>query len=87
MLSSEDLYDKTSDIRHNRQISDLSGGLVEPRRSQYEEEVERVRREQLERWEEVIRIINSTNHADPLKIQELFAQILLKYENTKKSLF
>jgi hypothetical protein len=35
MLSSEDLYDKTQFLQHNRQISDLSGDVREPKKSQY----------------------------------------------------
>jgi hypothetical protein len=69
LLSSEDLYDKTNEPRHNRQISDLSCDLREAEKSHYEEEVERIRREQVEQWEEVIGIINSTNHKDPIEIK------------------
>ena len=69
MLSSEDLYYKNSELGHNRQISDLSGDSREAKRPHYEEEVERIRREQVERWDEVIGIINSTNHKDPIKIK------------------
>jgi len=45
--------------------------LREAEKSHYEEEVERIRREQIEQWDEVIGIINSTNYKDPIEIKYL----------------